>query len=170
MKIICVSGGSYKSFYLNCFVKLKKCNMLLFNFGLFYDYVVSDELLKTGLVTKELMMLARQLNTCVVAGTYKVANGTKKKVVIVCDGDKLEIVDAEHGATINLGGTQFCIGDETMRCCKFNKIILTAKRIKPKLNHCIKQKTYIFVDNYGTTLVKNKKLTRKSQKIGIFKI
>ncbi len=170
MKIVCVCGGSYKSFYLNCFVKLKKCNLLLFNFGLFYDYVVGDELLKTGVVTKELLMLARQLNAYVVAGTYMVANGVRKKVVIVCDGDKVEIVEAQNGAVINLKGTLFCVGDEKVRCTKFNKIILSSNRIKPKLNHCIKQRTYIFMDDYGTTLVKNKNLTRKSQKISIFKI
>ena len=50
MKIVCVSGGTYKSFYLNYCIKLRQCDLLLFNFGIIYDYVVSEELLKNAIV------------------------------------------------------------------------------------------------------------------------
>ena len=60
MKIVCVAGGSYKSFYLNYVTKLKKCDLLIFNFGILYDYDIHDELMGKGVVTKELMNLSNR--------------------------------------------------------------------------------------------------------------
>ena len=43
MKIVCVSGGSYKSFYLNYYVNLKSCDLLIFNYGIIYDIDFSNK-------------------------------------------------------------------------------------------------------------------------------
>ena len=55
VKIVVVTGGNYKSFYLNCFVKLRACDLLIFNYGIIYDYVVETEILHNAVVTNEYM-------------------------------------------------------------------------------------------------------------------
>ncbi len=164
MRIVAVSGGSYKSFYINCFLKLKKCDLLIFNFGIIYNYVVEDELLKSAIVTKELLQLASKLNATVVAGVFVVSKKRRQKSIIVCDGDKIEIQPANKGVLVCLKKCQFFVGDESANCLRYNKIVLSGKRIRPKIEHCSPKKCYVFCDNYGTTFVQNGKFERKFNK------
>ena len=53
MKIVCVVGGSYKSFYINHFRNIQSCDLLVFNFGILYDYDMKEELLGSAVVTYE---------------------------------------------------------------------------------------------------------------------
>lgn len=124
MKIVCVSGGSYKSFYLNHFASLKRCDLLVFNFGIIYDYVVKDELLDYGVVTKELMHLSNALGAVVVAGVNVVRNGGKTRALIVCDGDKVYLSNLKTGVKICLDKRKNFEGLSNSR----------AQKLKQKLN------------------------------------
>ena len=168
MKIVCVSGGSYKSFYINHFVKMKKCDLLVFNFNIIYDYVVEDELLKGAIVTKELMMLSKRLKTVVVAGVYCVTNEGRKKSLITCNGDKIEICSIEYGAKIFVSNNCFVVGDRTTKFLQNNKIILSEKDIYANLLNCSKNKIYIFCHSRGVSLIVNKKIKRKFNKCSKF--
>lgn len=164
MKIICVAGGSYKSFYFNYFVKLRRCDLLIFNFGIIYDYDICNELTRFGIVTRELMALSKKLHSVVVAGVNVVFKGKVNKSVIVCDGEKIHINKVKTGAKICIKKTHFIIGDETTDYKSNNKIILCSKRIHPNLERCSKRKIYIFCDKFGVYLVENGKLKRKFNK------
>lgn len=170
MKIVCVAGGSYKSFYLNFFCKLKKCNLLVFNYGIFYDYNVKDELVGNAVVTKEILFLARKLHCLVVAGIYKVFNNRKTKAIIFSNGDKFHLSNTKMGQEIHIKNNSFIVGDETTNYLNKNKIILSTKKITPKLSNCSSKKLYIFCDKFGTTFIQNKKLVRKFNKINVFNI
>ena len=167
MRIVCVAGGSYKSFYLNYFSKLSRCDLLVFNFGIIYDYNTFNELMGDALVTKELMNLSKALRCVVAAGAYVV--GEKRgKSIIVCNGDKIQIDKCAFGARIQIKKQTFIVGDEQTDYKKANKIILCDKRIEPNLAHCSKRKIYIFCDNFGVNFVQNKKMTRKFYKYSKF--
>lgn len=164
MNIVCVSGGSYKSFYINHFIKMKKCDLLIFNFDIIYDYIVKDELLKDAIVTKELLMLSNKLKTIVVAGVYVINNMCKRKSLLICNGDQIEICSMTSGAKIFIGKKCFIIGDDKTKYGKENKIILTKKSLFINTFNCAKNKIYIFCHAYGTKYVVNKKLKRKFNK------
>lgn len=164
MKIICVSGGSYKSFYINHLVKINSADLLVFNFGLIYDYNVADELLGNGVVTKELMSLSKRLQTKVVAGIFVVTKLHKKKAIILCDGDKIHICSIDLGAKVLLKNHTFVIGDETTNYRNYNKIVLSKSQIKPNLNNCSKRKILVFIDKFGLNLVSNGNLKRNFNK------
>ena len=163
MKIICVTGGSYKSFYLNYLKLIKKCDLLVFNYGIIYNLNKKDGCLQDDIVKKELLFLARKLSCVVVAGV--IVEGKKKfKNIICCDGEKLSIYPSSIGIKISFNSKQIAIGDERMKSQKIDKIVLTNKRIHPNARHCSKKRTYIFCDNFGLTLLKNKKITRNFNK------
>ncbi len=168
MKIICVAGGSYKSFYLNYFIKLNKCDLLVFNFGIIYDYDICQELLKQSIVTKELMSLSNKLKTIVVAGINVISKDKNTKAIIVCDGEKINIVDAKIGAKIFIKGKCFVVGAENTNYKNYNKIVLSKKRIYPILSHCSKRKIYLFCDNFGVCIIENGILKRKFNKFSKF--
>lgn len=183
MKIVCVSGGSYKSFYLNHFAKLKQCDLLIFNFGIIYDYILKDELLDYGLVTKELMFLSSSLKAVVVAGINVVRQGTKTKGLIVCDGEKVYMSNLKYGVKIDIMGNEnnrqvchgrikcsFVVGDKTTNYFKNHKIILSNEHIKPNIAHCSKNKIYIFCNKHGSLLVNNRTLKTNFYKVSVFKI
>lgn len=163
MKIICVLGGSYKSFYLNYLKSIKRCNLLVFNFGLIYNYNAKEELLGQAVVTKELMFLARKLHAIVVAGVM-VEGENVTKSIIVCDGEKLEIAKAEDGIKLFINKRTIVVGDEKLKAKGVDKIILSTKKIRPNLDKCSYIRNYIFCDNFGVSIVKNKKIIRKFNK------
>lgn len=167
MRIVCVAGGSYKSFYLNYFSKLSRCDLLIFNYGIIYDYNTFNELMGDAIVTKELMNLSQALHCIVVAGVY-VVGAQKVKSIIVCNGDKIQLDNAISGARIHLKNQTFIVGDEFTDYKKANKIILCNKRIEPNLTHCSKRKIYIFCDKFGVNFVQNQKMTRKFNKYSKF--
>ncbi len=165
MKIICVAGGSYKSFYINSFCKLAKCDLLVFNYGIIYNYDIKEELLGIALVTKELLYLSKKLHCTVVAGVYQVRANQKIKSIIFTDGDKIHLTNVQTGAHIHIKNYSFVVGDENTNYGNQHKIILSNKRIEPVLAHCSNNKIYIFCDKFGVNFVKNRKLTRKFNKI-----
>ena len=114
MKMVFVCGGSYKSFYLNFLKKMSKCDLLVFNFGIIYNYNIKEELLGEGIVSKELFMLSKTLGTVVVAGVY-VEGRVLRKSLIICDGEKLNIVPAFEGVKCFIGKTEVVVGDEKLR-------------------------------------------------------
>ncbi len=159
MKIVVVSGGNYKSFYLNCFLKLHKCDLLVFNFGIIYDYVIEDEILHNAVVTNELMMLSNKLRCPVVAGVYVVGK-MRRQSIIVCDGEKIHISSINDGAIVTIKNKIFTIGVEGISGYKHNKIILSKKRLYPLIEHCAKNKVYLFCDGYGVSVIEDKTFKR----------
>ncbi len=199
MKIVCVSGGSYKSFYLNHFAKIKHCDLLIFNFGIIYDYVVKDELLDYGVVTKELLSLSNSLKAVVVAGVNVVQNGKTVKSLIVSDGEKIylstlklgvkvclnESLDEQqyesnlrlkhkkaHSTTnrVHIHNNQFVVGCKTTDFGGCNKIVFTEQKIKPNTAHCNPNKIYIFCNKFGVNVVKNKQNLEYNYKVSIIRI
>jgi len=163
MKIICVLGGSYKSFYLNHLKSINRCDLLVFNFGLIYNYNVKDELLGQAIVTKELMSLARRLHCVVVAGVLVEAENLTK-AIILCDGEKVDITPAKAGLKLFTNKKEFVVGDENLKAKGCDKIVLSNKRIYPSGHNISCSRTYIFCDKFGVTIVKNKKIIRKFNK------
>lgn len=168
MKIVCVAGGSYKSFYLNHYLKLKSCDLLIFNYGIIYDYDAKEEILGNAIISKELQHISKTLNCTVVAGVFLIRNNEKQKSILVCDKDKLYLNSVEHGAKINIKNISFMVGDRYTNFFHFNKIILTNKRIYPNINNCSSKKIYIFCDGFGVDFIQNKKLVRNFNKYSKF--
>ncbi len=165
MKIFCVVGGSYKSFYVNHFFKISKCDLLIFNYGIIYDYDSCEEVMGNAIVTKELMALSQKLHCVVLAGIFKILNGAKVKSIILCDGDKIHLAEAKHGVHLHIKNYDFVVGDESINYSKYNKILLCSKRTYPIVAHCSSQKIYLFIDPFGVDFIENKKLTRKFSKL-----
>lgn len=159
MKIVCVSGGSYKSIYFNNLLKLKSCDLLVFNSNIIYDFVVKDELFGKGLVTKELIELSNKLN-CQVVAVANVVSNTKQKSLIVCDGDKVYTSSITDGIKICIKGKCFFVGCKKTKFYNYNKIILEDERIYPIANNCSDKKIYLFVDKLGVSFIKNKTMKR----------
>lgn len=177
MKIVCVAGGSYKSFYLNYFVKLKHCDLLIFNYGIIYDYILKDELFDYGIVTKELLNLAVKLKAVVVAGVNIISHGKATKSLIVCDGKKIYtstlslgvkicFEEAKDGKTNNKN--QFVVGNNKTNFSRCHKIIFTENMAKPNPIHCSNKKLYIFINKHGVVAVNNKILTKRNNKVCVF--
>lgn len=164
MKIIFVSGGSYKSFYLNYYLKLKKCDLLIFNYGIIYDYVLEDELASDGFITKELVGLSKSLKCTVVAGIYVKKGANFEKSIIKCNHDKVSISSSSEGVIIPYKNSYIKIGDVSCNFRNFHKIVFSDNRIIPNLNHCNSYKFYAFVYKYGVEIIIDKKYQRKFNK------
>ncbi len=164
MKIIYVAGGKYKSFYLNKFLKLKECDLLIFNFNIFYPYIVKEELLGDAILTKEILFLSRSLNCTLVAGVEVVYQNKNRLGILVCDNDKIYISMLDEGAKVIVKDYTFRIGGAKTKYGKDNIIILSRRRMYPNLYNCSRNKIYLFCDPYGVDIVKNKKLERKFHK------
>ena len=163
MKIVCVCGGSYKSFYLNYFINLKSCDLLIFNFGIIYDYNLENETYGEKIVSKELITLSKKLKATIVAGV-NIIDRENHKGIVVCNFDKIKLFDACKGAKVLCKNKLFMIGSSNMQVRENNKIILSNKRIYPNLKHCGRNKILIFCDKFGVGVVQNQKLTRKFYK------
>lgn len=193
MKVVCVSGGSYKSFYLNHFAKIKRCDLLIFNFGIIYDYVVKDELLDYGIVTKELLSLSNALKAVVVAGVNVVQNGKSQKSLIVSDGEKIYLSSLKVGVKVCLNdnadennlsehnknkqkkfkhksNSQFVVGCKSTNFGSCNKIVFTEQTIKPNVAHCNPNKIYIFCNKFGVNVVQNKQNFEFKYKVNVIKL
>ncbi len=164
MKIIFVSGGSYKSFYLNYYLKLNKCDLLVFNFGVIYDYDLRFEAGASAIVKPEMMMLANKLGATVVAGVVVKDNNLKRKCILVCNGEKISLIESNIGAHFRVRNKWFVAGDTNCKAVAENKIILTDERIYPNIQHCSLRKVYLFCDKFGLSVVQKKKLKRNFYK------
>ena len=176
MKIVCVAGGSYKSFYLNHFSKLKRCDLLLFNFGIIYDYVCENETID-GVVSSELHHLANDLGAVVVAKVNIIKNGVKSKGIIVSNGKQIFISNLKLGVKVCLNNwhkgqnkiQQFIIGGRNTDFSNCHKILLSDQPIHPNVLHCSNNKIYIFCNKKGVEVVKNKTLFKNNYKVAILK-
>ena len=134
--------------------------MLVFNFGIIYDYVQRDELLGKAVVTSEMLALSRMLGAVVVAGIFVVTRRYRRKAILLADGDKINIFDMINGARINIGDNVFVIGDEHTNYQAYHKVILSDRQIRPNLYKCSKHKIMIFCDKFGVNLVYGGKFER----------
>lgn len=164
MKIICVSGGSYKSIYLNHLLKLRSCDLLIFNFGIIYDYDLRSNKNRNTLIISELSMLASRFKACVVAGVDVKTNHENFKGIIVCNDNNFNVYRAKNGVKINLCGKEFAICYANSFIKSKNKIVLSTKRLYPKANHCSTKKFILFCDRFGATIVQNQKIKRNFNK------
>ena len=164
MKIVFVLGGSYKSFYLNYFLKLKRCDILVFNFNVLYDVELKKELQGQGIVFNELKELSKKLGAIVVAGVNVNTGFGTKKCIVVCNGEEIKFRPANIGTNINFKRHNILIGNE--KCNKKNdvKIILSEERICPNVVNCSPKKVYIFCDKFGLIYIQNRKMKRKFYK------
>lgn len=175
MKIVCVSGGSYKSFYLNYYVNLKSCDLLIFNYGIIYDIDFSN--INYQVVINELLSLAQNLHTAVVAGVNVIEKGEKIRALIVTNGKDISISSLNIGAKICFDKSSFA---ETYKFASFvfgnnfthfgdnHKIIFDSKAVS-NLSHCSKNKIYLFINNHGVDFVKNRKLIKFNYKVNTIK-
>lgn len=164
MNIVCVSGGSYKAFYLNNFLKLANCDLLVFNFGVFYNINLKSSQIEENVVVKELISLSLSLNCVVVAGVFVENKKDNNKAIIAVCGHKISINKIQKGADIKVNNCEFVVGDENTNYLNNNKIVLSCNRIKPNIKACAKNKIYIFCDSFGLYFVYNKKIERKFNK------
>lgn len=161
MKIVCVAGGSYKSFYINYAVKLKKCDLLIFNFGILYDYYIKDKLIENHVLTNELIFLSNKLDCVIVAGIYVIDNEKKFKAIIKYDKGKIDLYSPKFGAEISVNTHKFIVGDRNTNYLKFDKIVLSNERLIINPKNCSRKKIYVFFDRHGVNFIINKKIKRK---------
>ena len=172
MKIVCVSGGSYKSFYLNHFLKIKRCDLLIFNFGIIYDYVLKNSNMDFEIVKKELINLSTKLKCVVVAGVNIVGKEKTKKSLIVASGNQICMPNLNLGVKVCLNAQNgrnnaFVVGGRSTDFGTCNKIILLDQQIAVDVKHCSYKKIYIFLNKHGVTVVHNKRLKKHFYKVSI---
>lgn len=164
MKIVFVLGGSYKSFYLNYFLKLTSCDLLVFNFDVLYDVNIEAEHNNKGVVFKELQGLAEKLGCEIVAGVNVVAGGKIKPAIMYFSGGEFKTFNPYFGCRFKLKNKSIVVADDGNNLTADVKIVLSKKRIVPSISHCSNKKIYAFCDQFGINLIENKKLTRKFYK------
>lgn len=160
MKIFCVSGGNYKSFYLNAFLKIKGYDLLIINFGIMYD--IKENLDDSNIVFNELKMLYDRAKVPIIAGVKIGQNRIKK--FILCNHGKCHIYSLNTGIILNIKNKKFVVGEKFTKYGNNNKIILSETRVYPEISHCSYKKTYVFCDNFGITKIEKRKISRKFYK------
>ena len=164
MKIVFVLGGSYKSFYLNYFLKLTSCDLLVFNFGVLYDVDVEAERAGKGVVFSELKNLSDKLGCEIVAGvSVKSGDATKFKILHYKNGE-IKLFNSRFGCKFNKKNKKIVVADDGNNLTADVKIVLSKKRIVPTPTHCSNKKIYAFCDEFGINLIVKKKLTRRFYK------
>lgn len=163
MNIVCVSGGSYKSIYLNYLIKLKKCDLLIFNFSIFYN-IDKIKKIENSIVGKEIVELSKMLNCTVVVGVII----NKLNYILVCKDGEILLYGNKQLCKIHVGKYDFNVCSEYMQCGVGNKIILSKKPLKLNICSFSKRKIYIFISSNNAVLVQNKKIQRKINKCSNF--
>ena len=164
MRVVCVAGGSYKSFYLNYFVNLRRCDLLILNFNIFYK-INSLEQFNNSSVVSEIVNLFLLKRCVVVAGVFI---GNKQYVVVYKNG-KLQMNIAAKGIIVNIKRQKFLVSTIQHSTRIKNKIIFTKSKVKSCFN-CSNQKQYIFVSPNGVDLVRKQKLKRIFNKCSQFSL
>lgn len=171
MKIMCVVGGSYKSFYLNYFTKIKNCDLIILNFGIMYD--CSRQIKNFEIVSKELNNIASEANTVVVAVVNMFHQGCIQKCLVCSNGKRLVVASLKTGIKIcfsNLSVDDFIVGNQATNYKSLNKIVFCEQKLKPNIAHCSKTKKYIFISEHEIALVTDKTLKFFNNKVSVFKI
>lgn len=151
MVIYYVAGGSYKSFYLNYLKKINKCDLLIFNYGIFYDV---NNIYDFDIVKNEILVLAKKAQ-CIVIAILKI--GKTKKICLSCK-DKVKLYDYKIGVEFKIDNQKYFVGAMYSVNKLRNKIIFCENKYKPNLKACSKHKFYMFCYNKGACYVYNKKL------------
>lgn len=164
MKFVFVVGGSYKSFYLNQINKIRNIDLMIFNQNIFYDFDYEKEQTYNGPITQELIYLNQKLNCPIVV--YGVLNkcNIKSRCFILCNNQKIKIIDANKDVYLVVKGRFVLIGNrvynrsnafatismtEDQNCMVFEKIYLN---------------NYFMCDKKCVTLLNKGKICRKFQK------
>ena len=151
MEIIYVAGGSYKSFYINYFLKLKKCDLIVFNYSVFYNINNKQDF---NLVKNEIMQLS-SIKNCKIIAVLKIKD---KKVFCFCNKTNFTIFNYNKGFIYKQAKEVFSVGVEYSRINAKNKIIFCDNRYVINLNACSKNKFYMFCYNKKLLCVRNKKI------------
>jgi len=164
MVVFFVSGGSYKFFYLNYFLKLKKCDLLIFNYDIFNSV---NSKIQIDYFYNEIKLLGEKLNCPIVVGAKFNTNKTKrliyynlkiiynfsfKKDITIRLKNKKYLIQPYHKTRLINNRNVFC------------KIVLSEEKLKVDAKSCSINKKYIFCDKQGLTFVENKKLKRNFNK------
>ncbi len=160
MKIFCVSGGNYKSFYLNAFLKIKGYDLLIINFGIMYD--LFDPTDETDVVVSELKMLNDKAKVPIIAGVRVGENKVKK--LMLSFNNKCHTFSLKDGVKIRVKNKTFVVGNKFTNYGNHSRIVLSENRVYPQAKHCSFQKIYIFCDNFGITKIEKRKISRKFYK------
>ena len=147
MIIFYVAGGSYNSFYLNYFLHLTKCNLLIFNFGVFKNISKQE-------ITKELIFIANKLKCKVLAGVEEDFN----KKIVICDKLNSSINKINENIKFTVCNREFNVTSDYSIQKSKNKIVFSDKQIIPNIKACSNKKVYLFCDKNGVNFVINKKL------------
>ena len=131
MRIVCVAGGSYKSFYLNHFLKINKCDLIVFNFGIFYNIRINS-VNNSKLIFEEICHLAECKNCAIVAGVVIDNN----RYFVICKNGELNIYSAKKQAILKLRNKEFLITEKRFDSFVKNKIIFTNNSERVKANAC----------------------------------
>lgn len=159
MKIFCVSGGKYKSFYLNAFLKIKNYDLIVINFGIMYDLLTEAD---KDTVVNELLLLQEKAKVPIIAGV-KVGEKRTRKLVF-CDEKGYSLHSIKQGVKIKIRNKTFVIGNRFSEYRTYNKIVLGENRINVNPRQCSYGKIYIFCDSFGITKVEKRKISRKFYK------
>ncbi|MFQ6752019.1 MAG: hypothetical protein ACLRFL_00440 [Clostridia bacterium] len=162
MNIICVAGGSFYSFYINYFLKIKHCDILVFNFEIFDTLDLKEEMSGSGII-EDIEQLSQRLNCPVVVGVMVKSNGRLYPAILSYYKEMMGISGVRRGLELKIKNKTFIIGVKNTNFRNCNKIILSKDRMYPKLDNFSK-KINIFCDRLGVYIAYKKKLTRKFNK------
>ena len=151
MIIYYVAGGSYKSFYLNYIKKIKKCDLLIFNYGIFYEI---NTFVDYETVKNEILILANKLK-CRVLSILKIG---KTKKFCLSNKSKVDLFNYNKGVNFKFSDIDFFAGNMYCKNNSKNKIIFCKNKYKPDLKACSRYKFYMFCYNKGVCYSYNKKL------------
>ena len=163
MRIVCVAGGSYKSFYLNHFLKINKCDLIVFNFGIFYN-IRRSAVNNSKLIFEEIRHLAKCKNCAVVAGVIVDNN----RYFAICQNNKLKIYSSKQQFKLKLADKEFLITQKRVNSFVKNKIIFTDNNNCVNVKACSLSKNYIFIYSRGVDVVVDKKRKRNFCKCSKF--
>ena len=163
MNIFCIAGGNFYSFYINYLFRIKQCDLLIFNFGIFDSFDRKNKI-STDSSIKEVEQISNHLNCPVLAGVMLKSKHNIYPAILSFYRDQWLIRFAKHGIKLKIKNKTFIIGVSNTDFKNFNKIVLSDVRIYPNINNCSSKKTYIFCDKFGVNIIYKKKLTRKFHK------
>lgn len=164
MKIMFVVGGSYKGFYLNKVNEINNIDLLIFNQNIFYDFDCDEEFDFGGLITNELINLNKKINCPIIVYGWLINRGIRSKCFILCNNQKIDVVDANKDIYLNIKGRFILLGN---RQYLYSKTFATISMLdEQNLNKIDKMyiNNYFICDKKSVTYLNRNKSYRKFQK------
>lgn len=156
MVIYYVAGGSYRSFYLNNFLKIKRCDLLIFNYGVFNNIENSFQCCQ---LIKEVKSLSKKLNCAIIfivsVKKFKKIGFFNKKNVYFYHFNKILNVKICHKI--------FAVGKLFSNFKAKNKIIF-CDNVNVNIKNCSENNTYLFCYDKKIEVVQDKKIKRNFNK------